>query len=281
MFECPTTWTLDKDSKLSKSIKLGVSKAEVFNVTLFFIKKGSFTINPVSGIFTITLRVYNSPVSEPAKRDYTPPVFEVTFKRNTKSSDDKEDVSFSITNLGDFTDKEALKQLVRFENSAETYDFSTEKNDNIFKQIQECVRQKLKEVYTKLQKLLELCVSLTQTLSKEGISTIQCTANTDQEDIKKFLHDMFTSNSNSNSNSSIISSNSSIIAANLTRLRILAGNIVSLLGKTQFFTPLDNNYFHNLNVALKVFGDVYRQITCDTQAQNGTTCYVEEQRIYS
>jgi hypothetical protein len=280
-FKCPTTWTLDTDSelsksKLSKSIKLGVSQAVVQGVTLSFIKKASLTFKPVSGQFTITLRVYNSPVSQAAIQGNPPPVFEVLLKRSSNSRDDNKSVSFSITNLGDFTDKEALKQLVRLEKPGEIYDFSFNMNDDTFKKIQKCVREKLKEVYTKLQRLLELC---TNRLTNDN-GTIKCTitgqVNTententqvqDVQDVQNFLDSMFTTDSE-------------YIYANLTRLRLLAPNIVLLLGKEEILTPLDNKYFTNLNVALNEFGDVYRQITCDTHEKNGD-CYVEEHRIYA
>jgi len=264
-FQCPTTWTLDGQSKLSKTIKLGISQAEVPNVTLFFKKKGSFAINPVGDKFTITLGVCNSPVYQREILPYTPPVFEVLLKRRSKSRDDNRSVSFYITHLGDFTDKEALKQLVRLESDDETYDFSSSKNDITFKSIQECVRQKLKEVYTKLQDLLDDCTKLTD---ENGTTKCDNTNSEKSEDVQKFLDSMFTKPSVD-------------IYANLIRLRLMARNIVLILETTQS-DALDTNsgnYFSNLDAALNVFGNVYRLITCDTQIEN-SECYVEMQQIH-
>jgi hypothetical protein len=284
-FTCPTDWKLDEEeSDLSKTIKLGISKAVVSDVTLFFVKKGSFTFKPVSGNFNITLRVYNSPVCKLEILPYTPPVFEVTFKRGADSRDDNKSVTFSITNLGDFTNKEALKQLARLENPDETYDFSRD-NDDTFKQIQECVRQKLKEVYEKLQKLLNFCISYTQGDAGTGIkcntslknknATLEVEDATpeDEQNVNKFLDSMFMQGSEH-------SEHSKNITSNLQRLRIMVGNILFLLDHTQNDALHSRDYFPNLNMALNEFGDVYRRINYNTQDESSVH-FVQAQPIHA
>lgn len=278
-FTCPTIqmW----QTKTDNNVKLGISEAVVSSVTLFFIKKGSFTFKPVSGNFNITLRVYNSPVYQPEILPYTPLVFEVTFKRNTDSRDDNNSVTFSITNLGDFTDKEALKNLVRKESSGEEYNFSFSMNDDTFKSIQECVRQKLKEVYEKLEKLLSFCIGF----QKDTGTSIKCDTTQkninappevedatatpeDEQNVNNFLDSMF-------------NPGSQYITANLQRLRLLASKIVALLSYTQNDVLYNTDYyFPNLNMALNEFGDVYRRINHDTQ-NNNSDYVVQAQPIHA
>ena len=254
IFKCPepNSWLLSTTE--DPTIKLGTSQANVSDVTLFYKKEGSFTFKPVSESFTITLIVFNSPVCEPAISKYPPPLFKVLFKRITKSKDDNRDVTFSITNLQDFTDKQALQQLARIENSSDVYDFSSPDNEQSFKAIQICVKQKLKEVYSKLKRLLELCDSHVFQRHEGNKNEITCDVDpnvTDVEDVKKFLDSMFIGGDQQN------------ITNNVSRLKRLASIIVILLDDNTD-TDTDSAYYRNLDVALTEFGSVYRRIIFDT-----------------
>ena len=94
----------------------------------------------------------------------TPTQFVVTFTRTTPSKKDNKNVSFNISDLSYFTDKNKQKQTKRVQNINETYVFSNSENNSFFDEIKSCIetellkqQEEIKAYYKEVKDLLEHC----------------------------------------------------------------------------------------------------------------------------
>jgi hypothetical protein len=140
------------------------------NQTLFVKKNGELVQGGPTQQFNIKLSVktgtqFIKDMSTSTPQSSTPRQFVVTFERTTKGKDGK-NVSFNISDLSYFTEptKQKQKQTQRYGVSNETYDFSDTKNDDFFKEIEQCIKtqlkkqkEELKAYYTEVKDLLEHC----------------------------------------------------------------------------------------------------------------------------
>jgi hypothetical protein len=135
--------------------------------SLYVKKKGTMFQGSPTQDFNVTLSVITGRQliqDMSTSQSSTPTQFVVTFERTTKSKDDGDDVSFSISDLGYFTDKGRQNKTKRDESTSETYDFSDTKNDVFFTEIKDCIqnqllkqKQELNAYYEEIKDLLQNC----------------------------------------------------------------------------------------------------------------------------
>jgi len=280
-FNCNTlVWTSITNNK-PIGAKLGYFEAESNNnVTLFVIKKGSFTFKPDPQVFKVKLIIMQSPSEmldyfssdlltadgQTSGRLFSRPyVLQFAVFLDRDDSDTKP-VGFHITRLGTFTNKKLLKKLARINSNNAIYDFSSDLNDELFKAIQSCVKNKLKEVYERLLVLLSSFKLTTTTynlkVSKDPYTELHVTStdSSNTSDVKTLLYSV---EGYRDRNHEFLSDSNNWVTFNIKRLIEICNSIIELLS-TDDLTPED---FQLLEDSLKAFSLIYKNIKSDTTTQ--------------
>lgn len=257
-------------------------------VTLFYKKIGKITLTPPSEKFYLQLIVLQSPATSRGFYASDLPVengiisgkyrdesnllsFSVILARQTLSQDDKNSVTFNITQLGTFTNKKLLKNLARInlpysKETKDVYDFSFSNNDAIFKEIQSCIKQKLKEVYSNLLDLLKNC-KLQQGNAEQNFETLVTSENQEKTDlVKKLLEKkidighILNAMSLGKNVTSEVDKHKKNVETNIQRLIRLCNYIIFLLDKEE----LTETEFTQLDDYLRRFSLIYTLIKDNT-----------------
>ena len=134
--------------------------------SLYVKKNGELFQGAPTQVFNVKLSVKTGRnlIQDMSNSSETPILFEVTFERTTPSKKDNKVVSFNISDLSYFTEKNKQKTTKRVENNSETYDFSDIKNNDFFKEIKTCIetqlqiqKKELEAYYEENKDLLKNC----------------------------------------------------------------------------------------------------------------------------
>ena len=268
-------------TKTDKSIDatLGYFEAELSDqFTLFVIKKGSLTFNPDPQVFKVKLRILRSPSrtwnycssdllirSDETYGSFITRPYPLLFAVYLERVDsEKKPVNFHITRLGTFTDKKLLKKLARIDSGTAIYDFSSDKNDVLFKAIQSCVKNKLKEVYIHLLSLLNSFELDSKTFSANVVQIpytmlfVKSTDSSKTYDLKTLL-----SSVEGYRDPKYLSDSYNSVTPNISKLKKLCNSIIQLLS-LDYLTPEN---FQLLEDSLEAFSLIYNNITNDTTTE--------------